>query len=47
MVVLSVLRRQLWWFYLFDSYGGGICYKATVMEVLSVQRRQIWWCCLF
>ena len=40
MVLLSVLRRQLWWCYLFkgDSKGGVICSKATVMVVLFVQR---------
>ena len=37
IVVLSVLRRQFWWCYLFrgDSYGGAICSKSTVMAVLS------------
>ena len=42
MVVLSVLRRQLWLCYQFlvDSNGGVICSKATVMVVLSVLRRE-------
>ena len=57
MVVLSVLRRQLWCCNLFlvdscylvqgDSYGGVICSEATVMVVLSVLSRQLWWCYLF
>ena len=44
MVVLSVLRRQLWLCYLFrgDSYSGAICSEATVMVVLSVLSRQLW-----
>ena len=48
MVLLSVLRRQLWRCYLFsvDSNGGFIKSNATVMEVLSVLSRQFWWCFL-
>ena len=49
MVVLSVLRSQLWLCYLFSGYkyGGVICSKATIMVVLSVLSRQLWWCYLF
>ena len=38
MVVLYVLRRQLWWCYLF---------RATVMVLFSLLSRQLWWCYLF
>ena len=45
-VVLSVLSRQLWWFYLFrgDSYGGAHCHNSTVILVVSVLRRRLCWC---
>ena len=45
MEVLSVLSRQLWCCFLVsgDSYGGVICFKATVIMVLSVLTRQLWW----
>ena len=42
MEVLSVLRQQIWWCYLFlsDIYGDVICSNATVIMMLSGLRRQ-------